>query len=48
MTKGSGSRIALFLVFCAPFLVGGIQAHTIKASALPPIVAQNQAQMRPR
>jgi hypothetical protein len=47
MTKGSGLRIALLFVFCAPFLVGGIKTHTIKASALPPIVAQNQTQNAP-
>ena len=47
MTKGSGSRIAVLFVFCAPFLFGGIQMHTVKASALPPIVAQNQAQNAP-
>ena len=47
MPKGSGSRIALLFVFCAPFLFGGIQMHTVKASALPPIVAQNQTQNAP-
>jgi hypothetical protein len=47
MTKGSGSRIAVLFVFCVPFLFGGIQMHTVKASALPPIVAQNQAQNAP-
>jgi hypothetical protein len=47
MTKGSGSRIAVLFVFCAPFLFGGIQMHTVKASALPPIVAENQAQNAP-
>ena len=41
MTKGSGSRIALLFVFCAPFFVGGIQTQTLKASALPPIIAQS-------
>jgi uncharacterized protein DUF5818 len=47
MTKGSGSRIALLFVFCARFLFGGVRTHTIKASALPPIVAQNQTQNAP-
>jgi hypothetical protein len=41
MTKGSGSRIALIFVFCAPFFLGGIQTQTLKASALPPIIAQS-------
>ena len=40
MTKGSGSRIALLVVFCAPFLVGGIQTNTLKASPLPATEAQ--------
>lgn len=40
MAKGSGSRIALLFVFCAPFFLGGIQMQALKASALPPIVAQ--------
>jgi hypothetical protein len=47
MTKGSGSRIALLFVFCAAFLVGGLKTHALGASALPPIVAQNQAQNAP-
>ena len=47
MPKGSGSRIALLFVFCAAFLVGGLKTHALKASALPPIVAQNQAQSAP-
>jgi len=41
MIRGSGSRIALLFVFCAPFFVGGIQTQTLKASALPPIIAQS-------
>jgi hypothetical protein len=40
MTKGSGSRIALLVVFCAPLLVGGIQTNTLKASTLPATEAQ--------
>jgi hypothetical protein len=44
MTKGSGSRIALLFVFCAPFFVSGIQTQTLKASALPPIIVQGGAQ----
>jgi hypothetical protein len=44
MTKGSGSRIAILFVFCAPFFVAGIQSQTLKASALPPIIAQSGAQ----
>src|ERR1700720_542643 len=47
MPKGSGSRIALLFVFCAAFLVGGFKTHALKASALPPIIAQNRTQNAP-
>jgi hypothetical protein len=47
VTKGPGSRIAVLFVFCAPFIIGGIQTHTLKASALPPAIAQNQPQNAP-
>ena len=47
MAKGSGSRIALLFVFCAPFLVGGIQSYTLKASALPSAIAQSRQEQTP-
>jgi len=47
MPKGSGPCIVPLFVFCASFLVGGIRTHAIKASAVPPIVAQNQTQNAP-
>ena len=47
MTKGSGSRIALLVVFCGPFLVGGIQTNTLKASSLPATAAAQQNQNAP-
>jgi hypothetical protein len=47
MTKGSGSRIALLVVFCAPFLVGGVQTNTLKASSLPATAAVLQNQSAP-
>ena len=42
MTKGSGSRIALLFVFCAPFFVGGFQTQALKASALVAQSSQDQ------
>jgi hypothetical protein len=47
MAKGSGSRIALLFVFCALFLVGGIQSYTLKASALPAAIAQSRQEQTP-
>ena len=48
MTKGSGSRVALLSVFCALFLVGGIEAHALRAAAIPPVAAQSQNQNAPQ
>jgi hypothetical protein len=47
MTKGSGSRISLLFAVCALFLVGGTETHALKASALPPVVAQSETQNAP-
>ena len=51
MEKGSGSRIMLLFVFCAPFLLNGIQAKMVKASAPPaalsPALAQDDSKTQP-
>jgi Protein of unknown function (DUF5818) len=47
MAKGWGSRIALLFGLCTLFLVGGMQLHTLKASALPVIAQNSQNQSTP-
>ena len=51
MEKGSGSRIMLLFVFCAPFLLNGIQTRTAKASGLsaisPAVIAQDDSKTQP-
>jgi hypothetical protein len=47
MEKRSGSRIMLLFVFCAPFLLNGIQTKTAKASALPTVLQQNESKPQP-
>lgn len=44
MEKGSGSRIALLFVFCAPFLLNGIQTKMVKASTPPTALSSARAQ----
>jgi Protein of unknown function (DUF5818) len=50
MEKGSGSRMALMFVFCAPFLLNGIQTKAVKASAPPAALspmAQDESKTQP-
>jgi Protein of unknown function (DUF5818) len=47
MAKGSGSRIVLLFGLCTLFLAGGMQLHTLKASALPIIAQNSQSQNAP-
>jgi len=47
MAKAMRSHVALLSIFCAAFLIGGIQARTLKASVLRAVALQPAPQDKP-